>query len=83
MEVRGNSFEKSSSKKNMVSLNIRPLSVFEITAQKEDVPVKSQVVSHCLSAVSDFSAGSRSASYILTDQDTRYFFPQRMKGLIT
>jgi hypothetical protein len=67
----------------MVSLNLRPLSDFKIAAQKEDVPVKSQVVSHCLFAVSDFYAGSRSASYFLTDQDTRYFFPQRMKRLIT
>jgi hypothetical protein len=54
----------------MVSFYIRPLSDFKITAQKEDVPAKSQVVSHCFSAVSDSGAGSRSAPYILTDQDT-------------
>jgi hypothetical protein len=54
----------------MVSFYIRPLSDFKITAQKEDVPAKSQVVSHCFSAISDSGAGSRSAPYILTDQDT-------------
>jgi len=59
----------------MVFFYNSPLSDFEITAQKEDVPAKSQVVSHCFSADSDPGAGSRSASYILTDQDTRYFFP--------
>jgi hypothetical protein len=80
--VRGNSFEKSSGKKSMVSLFIRPLSVFEIPAQEEDVPVKGQVVSHSLSAASDFGAGSGGSPYIHTDKDTRYFFPYGIKGLI-